>query len=170
MARKWNDRMRDWLRGLNEDASCRAADWLSELSNRIDYEDSREIVHAALTVVESVPALAWFALGIATDPRVSVVDKLRVGLVTSFLLMPYNQILNAMMGPMAYLDDAVLIGILLFLIGDMMQKVDERVLMDNWVGDETQGEQIVALCRGMKKVVGLGMAQPGEEIKIVGSR
>lgn len=153
MARRLNDKIRRWLGSLNDDTAARAADWLSELTNKIKYEDARDTVFSILSAAEILPGIVWFATGLATDPRVPIIDKMRIGLVVAHLIGPPIPVIEAMLGPAALVDDVAMIVILMLLVANLMQKVDDEVLLDNWVGARSQGEQIVEACRALRKLL-----------------
>ncbi len=149
---RWLEKMRDKLITMNDKAGERAAELTIALSEKAEEEDAKSFVKAALEIVEFLPSLVIFATNVSIDPRVPIGDKIKIAAIIALLVSPADIILMELIGPLALMDDAVLIAYLIFSICTLVGKLDEQVLTDNWVG---KPEHIKTLAEAARAITGL---------------
>jgi len=153
---RWLEQIRDKLALANERAAERAAELTIAVSEHADEEDVRELMKNFMEFIEFVPSLAIFALNLTADPRVPIGEKIKIGVLAAYLIAPTEVILMQLIGPMAFMDDMVVIAYLIFSICALIAKLDDDVLRDNWVG---KPEQVKTLSEAARAITGMGGLQ-----------
>lgn len=163
MKDKINEKMREALRKLNSGAADGIADLLARASERVDEDEAREAVLSVMNVLSFVPGIAALAVNLAVDSRVPFIKKFQLGIVIAYLVSPTEALINALAGPVAYLDDAVLILYIVFLIAQIIGSLGDDVIRDNWIGDPAQADELVKAANALGKFLGMRIAGIGAE-------
>ncbi len=152
---RWLKKLREQLEESNEKAAERAADLAVSLSKKADEDDARDIAKGIMETIEFLPSLVMFALNITFDKRVPISEKIKIGVLVTLLITPADVLLMELIGPIALMDDVVIIGYLIYSIGIMISNLDEEVIQDNWIGNPEQAEQFVEAVRSLAGLSGV---------------
>ncbi len=79
------------------------------------------------------PDLFHLLAKLLTDPDVPADKKVKLLSVTVYFISPIDFIPEAILGPMAYLDDIALAA---YALNDLLNSVDPKVIRRNWAGEE----------------------------------
>ena len=150
---RWLERIREQLETANNKAGERAAELAILLSEKADEEDAYELMKSFMEVIEFLPSLVLLALNLTLDRRVPIGDKIKIGILVAYLVVPTDVILMELVGPVAFMDDMVVVAYLIFSICAMIGRLDDEVLRDNWVG---KPEHVDRLAEAARAVSGLG--------------
>jgi len=161
---KMLDQIREKLNESNSRAAQRVSDLCVAISEKADEEDAQDITRGLLEAVEFIPSLALFAINLAVDGRVPIGEKIKVGLLTAYLISPADIVLMELIGPMALMDDIVIVGYLIYSIAALIGNLDDEVVRDNWVGKQDQAEQFVEAARAISGMGGAGRLSKLDEI------
>lgn len=146
---KWLNKLREQLEESNEKVAERAADLAVAVSKKADEDDTRDVVRGIMETLEFLPSLVMFALNITFDKRVPIGEKIKIGVLVTLLISPADVLLMELVGPLALMDDVVLIGYLIYSIGVMISNLDEEVIQDNWIGNPEHADQFVEAVRSL---------------------
>jgi hypothetical protein len=155
MRAKINEKMREALKNMNGGAADGIADLLARASERVDEAEAREAALSALNVLSFLPGVAALSVNLALDSRVPFIKKFQLGIIIAYLVSPGEALINALAGPVAYLDDAVLILYIVFLVAQMVGSLGEDVIRDNWIGDPAQADELVKAADALGKFLGM---------------
>ena len=147
-------KLRETLTQWNGKTAGRMADLLARASEQVDEGEARDTILKALNVMSFFPSLVTLIINLTFDARVPFMRKFQIAMIIAFMLSPGEVILNTLMGPLAYLDDAVLILYMLFLTAQMIGALGEDVIRDNWIGDPAQADELVKTAASLGQFLG----------------
>lgn len=151
---KYLQKVKEQLEAANEKAAQRMADLVVSVSRNASEEDVMDITKSFMEAIEFIPSLSLFAINLILDKRVPIGEKIKIGLLTAFLISPADILLMELIGPLAFMDDIVVVAYLIFTIAGMMGKLDEEVVYDNWVGKKEQVDQFIEAARSISGMGG----------------
>ena len=150
-----NEKLREGLEKFNDKTAARMADLLARASEQVDEEEAKETIRNALNIISFLPSFLTFIVNLCTDSRVPFIKKFQIGVIIAYMFSPGEAILDALAGPIAYLDDAVLILYTVFLVAQLIGELGEDVIRDNWIGDPAQADELVRAAEGIGKFLGM---------------
>ena len=150
------EQIREKLDEGRDKTAERVADLCVNISEKANEEDIRDMTKSMLEAVEFLPSLAIFSLNLVVDSRVPIGEKIKIGLLTAYLISPADIVLMELIGPMALMDDIVIVGYLIYSIAGMIGNLDEEVVNDNWVGKPEHVQQFVDAARAIAGMGGAG--------------
>ncbi len=151
---KWLEKIRASLAEANEKAATRAADIAVSLSEKADEEDAFELTKGFMEIVEFIPGIVLLAGNLAVDERVPIAEKIKIGVLAAYLILPTDLVLMQLVGPLAFMGDVVVIAYLLFSICSLIARLDDDVLRDNWVGKPGQVDKLAEAARAVSGMSG----------------
>lgn len=151
---KYLQKVKEQLEEANAKAAQRMADLIVSVSRKADENDVMDMTKSFLEVLEFIPSLSIFAINLVLDKRVPIGEKIKIGLLTAFLISPADILLMELIGPLAFMDDIVVVAYLIFTIAGMIGKLDEEVVNDNWVGKKEHLEQFIEAARSISGMGG----------------
>ena len=149
-----NQRMRDALNDFNDRAATRLADLLARVSEKVDEDDTRENIRNVLNVISFLPSILNLVVNLALDPRGPFMKKFQIGVIVAYMISPGEALIDALAGPVALLDDAVLTLYIIFLIAQLIGSLGEDVIRDNWIGDPAQADELVKAAKSLGNFLG----------------
>ncbi|HOO55407.1 MAG TPA: hypothetical protein PLN69_01210 [bacterium] len=150
---KWIEQLREKLSKANEEAAERAADLAVSISEKANEDDVREFIGDFMEFIEFLPNLVLFSINLTLDKRVPIGEKLKTGILVAYLVMPADLILMELVGPIAFMDDMVVIAYLGFSLCSLLGRLDQDVIRDNWVGNPEHIDQFIEAARS---IAGMG--------------
>jgi uncharacterized membrane protein YkvA (DUF1232 family) len=150
---RWLEQIREQLNESNEKSANRAAELAIAFSERAEENDVRDMMKGFLEFIEFLPGLALLTVNLTLDPRVPIAEKIKIGVLTAYLIAPTEVLLMQLIGPLAFMDDMVVIAYLIFSICALVSRLDDDVLRDNWVG---KPEQVKLLADAARAITGMG--------------
>jgi|DewCreStandDraft_4_1066084.scaffolds.fasta_scaffold05047_4 uncharacterized membrane protein YkvA (DUF1232 family) len=149
-----NDRLRQSLNEFNEKAAMRLADLLARASEKVDEEEARGNIKNVLNVISVLPSILNLAVNLVFDPRVPFMKKFQIGVIVAYMISPGEALIDALAGPVAYLDDAVLTLYIVFLVAQLIGSLGEDVIRDNWIGDPAHADELVKAAKALGGFLG----------------
>jgi hypothetical protein len=153
-----NDKLREALEKFNAGAADKIADVLARMSEKVDEDEARNAVRDVLKVASFVPGIITLAVNLTLDPRVSFIKKFQIGIVIAYMVSPGEALIDALAGPVAYLDDALLSLYIVFLVAQMIGSLGDDVIRDNWIGDPAHADELVRAAASLGKFLGARIA------------
>jgi uncharacterized membrane protein YkvA (DUF1232 family) len=154
MRERWLENIRGRLREANEKSAERAADLAVSFSERAKEEDARDLMKGFMAFAEFLPSVVLLAINLTLDKRVPIGDKIKIGVLAAYLALPADVFLMQFVGPLALMDDVVVIAYLIFSICALIGNLDPEVLRDNWVGTPDQVEHLAEAARAIAGLSG----------------
>jgi len=151
---KVNDRLREALNEFNAKAATRLADLLARASEKVDEAEARDNIKNVMNVISFLPSILNLAVNLALDPRVPFMKKFQIGVIVAYMISPGEALLDALAGPVAMLDDAVLTLYIVFLVAQLIGSLGEDVIRDNWIGDPGHADELVKAAKSLGKFLG----------------
>lgn len=151
---KYLQKIKEQLEAANEKAAQRMADLVVSVSKKANEDDVMDITKSFMEAIEFIPNLSLFAINLILDQRVPIGEKIKIGLLTAFLISPADILLMELIGPLAFMDDIVVVAYLIFTIAGLIGKLDEEVVYDNWVGKKEQVDQFIEAARSISGIGG----------------
>lgn len=155
------DGMRDALNRFNDAAADKLADLLARTSEKVDEAEARDTIRGVLGAASFAPGLAALIVNLLLDPRVSFMRKFQIGVVAAYMVSPGEALLDALAGPVAYLDDALLTLYVVFLVAQLIGELSEDVIRENWIGEPAQADELVNAANAVGKFLGSRVALDG---------
>ncbi|MFA6451015.1 MAG: hypothetical protein WCX65_16185 [bacterium] len=153
---RWLEQIRESLKNSNEKSADRAAELAIALSERAEEEDIRVFMKDFLEFIEFLPGLVLLTVNLTLDPRVPIAEKIKIGLLTAYLIAPTEVLLMQLIGPLAFMDDMVIIAYLIFSICALISRLDDDILRDNWVG---KPEQVKLLADAARAITSMNLQE-----------
>lgn len=147
-------KIREALAKFNDDSAARLGELLAKSFEKVEEEKARDTVRAAMNVMSFLPSLILLITNLTIDMRVPLLQKLNIALMIAFLIVPDDAAVAALIGPVAFLDDTVILLYTLFLIVNMIGSLEEQVIRDNWVGDPAQADELVKAAAALGSFLG----------------
>jgi len=150
-----NEKIREALEKFNDKAAERLASLLAMASEKVDETEAKETLLSALNVMSFFPGIIMLLLNLVVDSRVPMMQKLNLALLIAYMAVPDDAALVALVGPVAFLDDTVVLLYALFLLAQMIGSLSEDVIRDNWVGDPKQADELVKAAGALGAFLGM---------------
>jgi uncharacterized membrane protein YkvA (DUF1232 family) len=94
---------------------------------------ARHVGSAASQVLLAAPDLFVLLARLARDPRVSRLDKAKLGAVLVYFVSPVDLVPEALLGPFGYVDDVALAALVL---NHFVNRLDASLIEEHWPGRE----------------------------------
>jgi len=150
-----NEKIREALEKFNSKTAERLASLLAMASEKVDEGEAKQAMLSAMNVASFLPGIVVLLLNLVVDSRVPFMQKLNLALLIAYMAVPDDAALVALVGPVAFLDDTVVLLYALFLIAQMIGSLNEEVIRDNWVGDPKQADELVKAAGALGAFLGM---------------
>lgn len=97
------------------------------------------------------PDLFYLVWKLASDPRVPKSERIKLFAVIAYFVSPLDLIPEGLLGPVGYLDDIVLVALVL---NGLINKSDEELVREFWPGDEDVLQVIKTIVSSADRMVG----------------
>ncbi|MEW5947570.1 MAG: YkvA family protein [bacterium] len=160
------ERIRRRWRKFNRRFAEAAAEALEQFSAGRDREDMEDSIREFIEWVEAAPNFVLLLVNLMADDRAPSYGKLRIAVLLLYLLSPVDFLPGWLLGPVGYMDDAVVALYLAFMILRWLDETDEGVIHENWPGEPEKLEKIMKVVRRVSRLGGAGetvenIAEPG---------
>ncbi len=102
------------------------------------------------------PDLFHLILKLSTDKDVPPAEKVKLVAVITYFVSPLDFIPEAILGPIAFADDIVLVA---FVLNSLLNKVDPEVVKRHWAGEEDILQLVQKIILAADKMVGSGIVK-----------
>ncbi len=150
---RWLEEIRERLKASNERAAERAGELAVAISERAKEDDVRDFMKSFLEFIEFLPGLVMLTINLTLDTRVPIGEKIKIGVLTVYLIAPTEVILMQLLGPIAFMDDMVIVAYLIFSICSLIGRLDDQILIDNWMGNP---DHVKTLAEAARAIAGMG--------------
>ena len=94
-----------------------------------------QLDHKVQSVLLLVPDLFALLARLITDDRVDIFHKLELGIAITYVISPFD-ILPDFLPPLGYIDDALVMVLVLSRLLSITGKAGEDIVRQNWEGEE----------------------------------
>lgn len=98
------------------------------------------------------PDIFHLLVKLSLDPRVAASEKAKLIAAIAYFISPIDLIPEALVGPIGYLDDIALAG--LVLNGLLRKNVDESLIREHWAGEDDILDLIRQILELAEKMLG----------------
>ncbi len=135
------------------------------------YEQLRERIHTWLRekgvenkhaeYILMVPDFFYLLVRLMQDERVPVVEKVKLGAVIAYFIMPFDLIPEVLFGPVGFADDLALSA---FVINGLLLNIDPVIILENWPGEGNVLELVKDIIARADELVGSGLVKKLKKI------
>jgi len=101
------------------------------------------------------PDLFHLLVKLVSDDDVPRKHKLQIGAAIAYFISPFDLMPDMLLGPIGFLDDIALAA---FVLNNVLNDVDAKVLRKHWAGDEDVLLVIRRIVKGADRFLGKGLA------------
>ena len=125
--------------------------YYSRLRGRVEGWAADHAGSAAAALILAAPDVFVFLSRLARDARVSTKDKALLGAALAYFISPLDIVPEALLGPIAYVDDLALSA---YVLNHFMNRVEPAIVSDHWPGRERAKVVIQRISKAANALLG----------------